>query len=170
MPISATGNKRLTLYGLFAEHGFTLRGRSAEHGFTLVELMVVVAIVGLASAAVVVALPDPRGRIVDEADRFAMRAKAVQDDAIVQGRVMRLRIDASGYAVEQRGQGRWQAATGRPFSPVSWKPGTTVSSGGSAVFDPTGAIAEPITIDLRRDAAAVRVTLTSDGGIRVGRD
>ena len=159
MPTSATGSS-------VSDTGMS---RSAEQGFTLLELMVVVAIVGLASAAVVVALPDPRGRVIDEADRLAVRAKAVQDDAIVQGRAISLRIDASGYAVERRIDGQWQAAGERLFAPVGWKQGTLVSSGGRATFDPTGAIGEPVTVELRRDTATARVTLSGDGGIRVGK-
>ena len=158
MSTSATGSSA----------GVTSVRRSAEHGFTLLELMVVVTIVGLASAAVVVALPDPRGRVVDEADRFAARAKAVQDDAIVQGRPMSLRIDASGYAIERRVAGRWQAGSERLFAPVAWQQGTLATSSGRATFDPTGGIAEPVTVELRRDSARVQVTLSGDGGIRVG--
>ena len=55
MPISAPGNSR----------------PAAEGGFTLVELMVVLTVIGLASAAAVLAMPDPRGRLVDEGARFA---------------------------------------------------------------------------------------------------
>jgi hypothetical protein len=40
--------------------------------------------IGLASAAVVLAIPDPRGQVTQEAERFAARALAVRDDAILQ--------------------------------------------------------------------------------------
>ncbi|MGJ3629873.1 hypothetical protein AB5I41_29205 [Sphingomonas sp. MMS24-JH45] len=48
--------------------------------------MVVIAIIGIASAAVVLAMPDPRGRLMDEAARFATRTRAAHDTAIVDGR------------------------------------------------------------------------------------
>lgn len=143
-----------------------------EQGFTLVELMVVVAIVGLASAAVVVALPDPRGRVVDEAARFAARALAARDDAVVEGRAMSVRIDATGYVIERRRRGRWETAAGRAFSPVRWASGTSVALGDDgllrATFDPTGAASAPVTVDLARGDARVRVGIGGDGGIRVG--
>ena len=55
--------------------GSKLTSRNA--GFTLIELMIVVTIIGLASAVVVLALPDPRGRLRDEAAQFAARAMLV---------------------------------------------------------------------------------------------
>ena len=72
MPTSATGNN---------ESGFTFLRRSAESGFTLIELMVVMTIIGLTSAVVIFAIPDPRGRVIDEAERFAARTLAARDDA-----------------------------------------------------------------------------------------
>jgi len=145
--------------------------RSAENGFTLIEMMVVIVIIGLASAAVVLAMPDPRGRVVDEAERFAARAAAVRDDAIVQGRDMSLLVDATGYRVERRTQGRWQVAGDRIFTPVAWGAGTVVAVGSEgklrATFDSTGA-AEPVALVLSRDSATTRVTVAGDGSVRVG--
>ena len=46
------------------------------NGFTLLELMVVLTIIGFISAAVVLAIPDPRGRVIEDADRFAARVAA----------------------------------------------------------------------------------------------
>jgi general secretion pathway protein H len=147
------------------------RKQPQSTGFTLVEMMVVLVIIGLASAAVVLAIPDPRGRVTDEAERLAARAAAVRDDAIVQGRAMSVVIDASGYRVERRTQGRWQVAGDRIFTPVAWQPGTTVTVGADdrirATFDSTGA-AEPVALLLSRDGAATRVTVGGDGTVRVG--
>ena len=53
------------------------------NGFTLIELMVVLTIIGFISAAVVLAMPDPRGRVVEDADRFAARVAAARDESVV---------------------------------------------------------------------------------------
>ncbi len=164
MPTLATGSNR--------DSGFTSLRRSAEHGFTLIELMVVVTIIALTSAVVIFAMPDPRGRVIDEAERFAARTLAARDEAIVQSRDMRVVLTASGYSVERRRRGVWQAMTDRPFKAVQWAGGTSAevgSNGREAItFDATGAPSAPATITLVRDNARATVTVSGNGAIRVG--
>lgn len=152
MPTSATGNK--------------------QEGFTLIELMVVVTIIALASAVVVFAIPDPRGRVIDEAERFAARTLAARDDAIVQSRDVRVLVTQGGYSVERRRRGQWQALTEKPFTAAAWQPGTSVDVGTDGrqaiAFDATGASSSPTTITLVRDNARVNVTVSGNGVIRVG--
>src|SRR6185503_13288799 len=66
-------------------------------GFTLVELMVVLVIIGLAAAAVVIAVPEPGGSLAGEAERFAARVKAARDTAILESRAMAVQIGRGGY-------------------------------------------------------------------------
>ena len=72
----------------------------AEGGFTLVELLVVVAIIGLAGAAVVLAMPDPRGDLRQGAERFAARVSAARDRAVIEALDQVVWVSPSGYRIE----------------------------------------------------------------------
>lgn len=163
MPTSATGNSE----------GFRSVWRSAEHGFTLVELMIVLAIMGLVAAGVVIAMPDPRGRLSGEAERFAARAVAARDLAILQGRPIAVRVTARGYAFDRRQGGAWAAIPDSEFRSQPWSSGTAalVGQGGTirTAFDATGQPNAPATVTLARDGEQVRVAIAADGGVRVGR-
>ncbi|WP_174291428.1 pilus assembly FimT family protein, partial [Sphingomonas bacterium] len=82
MPISATGHRN--------------KPPAREGGFTLVELMVVITVIALAAGAVAWSLPDPAGRVSDEAARFALRVRAAHDKAIVEARPVSVWVTAGG--------------------------------------------------------------------------
>lgn len=141
----------------------------AERGFTLVELMVTLVILGLASAAVLLAIPDPRGSLREEGERLAARLAATRDAAIVGGRDMAVRFDASGYGFETRRGGSWLPADGRAFEARRWPEGTTVTTEPATTritFDATG-LATPTVVRLSRDGAAARVTVEAAGAVRI---
>lgn len=136
--------------------------RKGEQGFTLVELMVVIVIIGLAASVVVLAMPDPGGGVTAEAERFAARAKAARDLAIVEARPAMLSVDAAGYQVSRRVRSEW-----RPGERYDWQAGTT-AAGGATRFDSTG-LAQPTTLVLSRSGREARVEIRGDGTVHVQR-
>ena len=139
------------------------------NGFTLVELMVVLTIVGLVSAVAMLAIPDPRGGLADEAERFAARARAAQERAIMDNRPVAVRVTPQGYGFEWAVRGEWRALDRKPFTTVEWKAGTEPAPDAvRLVFDPTG-YAEPLRLDLVRQGERVAVEIGEGGGIHVSR-
>lgn len=142
----------------------------AERGFTLVELMVTLVILGLASTAVMLAMPDGGSELREESERLAARLAATRDAAIIGGRDMAVRVDAAGYAFETRRGGAWLPAPGRAFEARRWPPG--MAYGGAKdgpthiVFDVTG-LATPAVVRLQREDAAVRVSVEAAGTVRI---
>jgi general secretion pathway protein H len=153
MPISAPGNSR----------------PAAERGFTLVELMVVLTVIGLASAAAVLAMPDPRGRLVDEGARFAARVRAAQDSAVITGRPVSVWVTPTGYGFDERRDGRWVALADKPLRVANWGEGTqaVIRERTRVTFDPTGMTDRPLSVLLRRDRTRVTVSIGADGRAKV---
>ena len=140
-------------------------------GFTLVELLVVLVIVGLVSGAVLLAVPDPRGSLEAEAERFAARARAAQERAVMDNRAVALRVTPEGYAFEWRVEGEWQPLGQRPFGSYAWGEGVAAAlepEGERILFDSTG-FAEPARLALTRDGESAAVEVADGGEIRVAR-
>ena len=164
MPISAVGNKPPMTRSAASAH---------ESGFTLIELMIVITIIGLASAAVVLALPDPRGRLTDEAERFAARTRAAHDLAIVGARPISVWVSAGGYGFDERRDGAWVAMAERPLRVTQWSKGTSAEpSAGNArdrvLFDSTGIADQPLDVTLARADQTIVVHVGTDGKVRIG--
>jgi general secretion pathway protein H len=178
MPTSATGNSGPTARYFHPRAGGDPWARACawarpparERGFTLLELLIVLTIFGLMSAAVIIAMPDPRGSLAAEAERFAARAKAAQDRAVIDSRAMAVRVTAAGYGFDRRTRREWEALNARPFVEYQWGEGVQAAVGGGEtsriVFDSTG-MADPATVTLARDGEQVVVTIAQDGKIDV---
>ncbi len=161
MPISATGNNAPAWRPCRAGH-------ASGNGFTLIELLVALTILGLMSAVVVFALADPQGRLLDEAERFASRAAAARDTAIVSARTTRMAVDSNGYAFAQRRDGRWQGIASKPLAPARWATGTSATKA-EVEFDPTGLAAPEARILVRRGDESIAVDIGADGAVHVAK-
>nr|WP_232313637.1 GspH/FimT family pseudopilin [Sphingobium sp. TCM1] len=169
---SRASGRGVTLLGRSAQQSFTLAVRSAQQGFTLLELMVVLTIIGFISAAVILAIPDPRGRVIEDADRFAARVAAARDEAVVTARPMGLWVSASGYGFQRREGGQWAEIEDKPFGTANWKSGTRALVGKDGrqqiAFDGTGLPTDPLTVTLAREGERVSVTIDMAGKVMVG--
>ncbi len=142
-------------------------------GFSLLELMVVLFIIGIASTAVVMTISSPERGVRDEAEQFAARLAALRDNAILQSRTMAVTVRPSGYGFETRNDGNWVPLSDAPFSTTDWKSGTTVQMSDARqmriAFDSTGLPSSAASIALKHDNVTVTLKLAATGDIRVVR-
>lgn len=158
MPISATG----------ADTPCPASRR--RDGFTLVELMVVLVIIGLASAAVVMAVPGQQARLTDDADGFAARLVTARDLSIIAGHDIGVAVDANGYRFAHRDAGGWAPETAKALRDRQWGDGTAVQTridgGDRLVFDTTG-LATPALVTLQRGSSRATIIVDAAGAVHV---
>ena len=143
------------------------RKRQRELGFTLIELMVVIAIIGFMAGAVVLSIPDPRGSLIGEVERFAAKAQAVRDEAVMTARATQIETSKEGYQFAQRKDGEWAEFQVKPLIKAGWQDGTSANAAVVA-FDPLGLPDQPDAIIFTRDGTKVTLFISADGAFRIG--
>ena len=83
-----------------------------DDGFSLVEILVALFIMALASAVIVMAIPAPRDPLESEAGRFEAVLERTLDQAVSRGQTRGIRIEEASYQVYVRIGGRWVPARG----------------------------------------------------------
>lgn len=140
--------------------------RHLQAGFTLVELMVVLLLLGLLSAAVVLSLPPTSGALLAETGLLAARLEGVARTAVLTGETRGVVFDDAGYTLQRLHAGRWSSA-GAEHRPWSAVPGLAFEEGGPMLrFDAAG-IATPFRLLLERDGERVRLIGDDDGRVRL---
>lgn len=136
-------------------------------GFTLVELLMVVAIIGLAAGAVVLSVPDPRPSVAEDAERFAARLSRAREEAILSNRPVAVDATAAGYDFMVFDGAAWSALDEGPFRPETWTAGTTVEPSATPVrivFDPSG-VADPAAMTLTRERHSRTIAVDGAGEV-----
>lgn len=100
--------------------------RAGERGLTLVELLVVMVIIGLASSLVLLNAPPSRAVVERDALRLASSVKIALDEMVMTGATYRLVVDATGYGYERYVGREWKAeGVERAFQRVEFDNGVT---------------------------------------------
>jgi general secretion pathway protein H len=82
--------------------------RQRWRGLTLVELMVVLLIIGIATALTVLALPDsPQTQLQADASRLVALLESARAASRAQDEALRWRVDDTGFRFEGRAGGPW---------------------------------------------------------------
>ena len=146
--------------------GFTPPGSA---GFTLVELMVVLAVMGLLAGVAVWRWP--AGDQEARADAFALasRIAAARDQAIIGGRPLALELDAAGYRFVERGEAGWRPVAEASLRERRWSDG--VKPGGAAAtrigFDSVGLPDRALDLTLTGGRTSATVAVLADGEVSV---
>lgn len=143
-----------------------------ESGFSLVEILVVLFIIGLMSAAVVLAFPKPKSALESQAATLASQLNALAQDGLITGSVNAAGFSKDGYALytfensewTERASGDWQDSYRLSLTRASAKLDMPKTKEPIIIFQPTG-LSTPFELTLAdRD---LKFSLKTEGDGRV---
>lgn len=137
-----------------------------RNGFTLVELLVVLAILGLLTGGVLLLAPDRSARARPVAEALAARIAMLRERAILSAAATRLRVDAQGYRFEQRRNGAWHPLDARAAQP--WPRGVHPDLPAPEIgFDASGDARDDAELLIADAQAKLALRVSAHGAINV---
>ena len=137
------------------------------NGFTLVELLVVITVMALLATGAVLTLPPNGSEAREAASRFAARAAAARDRAVLTGQPTAVWVSPSGYGFEQWHGGKWQPLDDKPLVQTDWgaSVATSVQSRSAVRFDSVGLPDRPLELVLAENGRETRVGIAATGDV-----
>lgn len=151
MPISVAGNKLPVVHAPVA-----CTAHQRQRGFTLLELLVVISIIAVATAGVALALRDNTGATLErEAVRLAALLEAGRAQSRASGVPVRWRSVAGGFNFEGLAEGQL---------PTQWlSPSTSVRGDDALLLGPEPLIAAQGVTLVNRDEPQTALRVSTDG-------
>ncbi len=154
-----------------------MRVISPQSGFSLIELMMAIFIMALATSFVVLTLPPQSSQLEEEAERLAGTLQRGADQAMISGHLVGLDITDTGYGLVRWRGGAWQAIPGQHYilpasMDISYHSETdrdVPTNWPEARFDPIGRV-EAAEIILMRGTERVALSLSRTMEISVDND
>ncbi|MBO9685299.1 MAG: type II secretion system minor pseudopilin GspH [Mitsuaria chitosanitabida] len=162
----------------------TTSPRGRARGFTLIEVMVVLVIIGIATAAISLSIaPDPAAALRLDARELAQRLAAAQQEVRIDGRVIAWEARGDGY---QFARGTWTAAPDsvvpvvttageldrfdrdEALRPRRWRAGTVQVIPATPLLLTSEWVGDPLTVELRQGGYAITVERDATGRFEIG--
>ncbi|WP_069787621.1 type II secretion system minor pseudopilin GspH [Pseudomonas salomonii] len=147
-----------------------------QRGFTLMELMVVLVIIGIASAAISLSIkPDPLQLLRKDANQVAQRLQIAQAEARADGRPITWQADNKGFHFSRRNESGhgWDHFVNDPqLRPRAWETpsmSVRVTPRQRAVVNAEW-FASPLQLRLSDGQHQLTVQLTATGQVRVANE
>ena len=139
-------------------------------GFSLIEVMIVIFVMGMASTVIVLTAPKPESVIEVDARRLKQAIEDLQVHAVMRGRGEGLYVDETGVAPVYADAGKWIA---EQSSLLSFSRGVRINSGRHSHTDQPDFMADatgmlfPATLRMSSGRQVINVIVTPEGHVRL---